>query len=134
MTRGLRMAPPPRPQRGTAVDNDSVGPLQRQYDRAKGARPKNRIPLRREYVILDPEEPARGTVTAGTQVRGAGHISTRGMEDQGWTGTETEDKTSQCALLECGMQENGDEEQSSPERQLTLNVCSHQGGEGGGDP
>ena len=48
MTHGPRTAAPPRPQRGTAVDNDSAGPQPRQSDGANGARPKNGTHLRRK--------------------------------------------------------------------------------------
>ena len=39
-----------------------------------------------------------------------------------------------CALLTCGQPEDTNEERRTPEQQRTLNVCGHQGREGGGTP
>ena len=56
MTYGPRTALPPRPQRDTAADNDSVGPLLQQSGGSGGASPKNGIRLLHEYGILVPED------------------------------------------------------------------------------
>ena len=136
MTRGLGMAPPPRPQRVTAVDDDSAGAQKKHSDSADGASPKNGIKLRPKYSILATEEPAGDPDTAGPRVRGAGHGATRGAAYQGRKETETEtgNKNGKRALLARGMQEDEDEERSPLERQRALNACGHQGGEREGYP
>ena len=42
--------------RDLAVDNNSAGPLSRQYDGADGARPENGMHLHCKYDLLVPEE------------------------------------------------------------------------------
>ena len=84
--------------------------------------------LCRKYGILAPEEPKGGPANAGPRVRGAGHGATRGTADQGHTQTETGDETGKRTLLARGIQEDGNEERSLPDRSHALNACSHQGG------
>ena len=83
MTRRTSTALLPIPQLDIAADKDRVGTLHRHSNGADGARPKNSMQLRREYVLLAPEEPLGDPADAGTQVRGAGHRDTRGTDDQG---------------------------------------------------
>ena len=128
MARRPRTAPLPRPS-GTAVDDDSAGPLPRQSD---GARPENGMHPRREYGLLAPEEPEGGRANAGPRARGDCHGSTRVTVEKGRTETPMEAETGQCALLARGMQEDGEEVQSPPDWSRALNVCGHSGG--GGDP
>ena len=56
MERGPRTAESPRPQRDTAEDDDSVGPLPRQSDGTNSARPENGMHLLRKYGLMTPEQ------------------------------------------------------------------------------
>ena len=144
MTHGPRTAPPPRPQRDTAADKDSVGLKQRQSNGADISRPKNDIHLHNKYSILapeepeDPEEPEGGPANTGPQLRGDGHGATRGTTNQEQTETETGDGTGQRVLLARGMQENDDEEQRTatrcgalPNGRSRLTGAATKGGGGG---
>ena len=74
-----------------------------------------------------PEDPVGNPAAAENQVSRDCHEATRGTKDQDEMGTETWDRTRQCALLACGMPEDSDKERRPPERQRPLNACSHQG-------
>ena len=115
------MAPLPRPQQGTAADDDSMGLQQRKFDSVDGARPKKGMNLRCKYVILAPEELVGGPATAGPWVKGTGHGATRGTEDQG-----------QRALLARGIQELVNKEQIPPNGCAHLTYTATKGGEDGG--
>ena len=82
----------------------------------------------RKYGLLAPEEPEEGQAKTGPRARGDSHRSTRGTAEEG----QTEAKTGQRVLLACGMQEEGNEVQRTPDRSRALNVCGHPGGEEGG--
>ena len=84
MTHGPGKAALPSPQWGTATDGDSAGTLHRHSDGTDSARPKNDMQSRRKCALLAPEEPAGDPAATGTQVRGGGHRSARGADDQGW--------------------------------------------------
>ena len=55
---GTRTAPPPRPQRGTAVDDSSAGIPTRNTNSTDGARPEYGALARREYGLLAPTRTA----------------------------------------------------------------------------
>ena len=131
MARGPRTAALPRPK-DTAADNNSVGTLLRQSNGANGTSPKNGMHLRREYVLLVPEEPEGSRANSGTWARGDDHGATRGTAEEGRTETPMEVKTGQCALLARGMQDDGNKAQIPPDRLRALNACGHPVGEGGG--
>ena len=65
MTHRPRPAPPPIPQRGTAVGVDSKLTLHRHPNGADGARPDRAS----EYSLLVTEEPAGDPAATGTQIR-----------------------------------------------------------------
>ena len=109
------MAALPRPS-GTAVDNDSAGPLPRKSNGADGARSKNGMHLRRKYNLLASEEPEGGRANAGSRARGDGHGATRETVEEGRTETPTEAKNGQRSLLARDMHEDGSEDQIPPDR------------------
>ena len=130
MTSGLGMPAPPIPQWGTEADRGSVVRPHRHPDGADGARPERAS----KYGLLAPQEPAGDPAAVETQVRGEGHEATMGKGDQEKRETETGDRTRQRALLSHSIPEDANKELRPPERQLVLNMCDHQGEEGGGVP
>ena len=87
-----------------------------------------------EYSLLAPVEPAGDPAVAELQEHRDGHKSTMGTGVPDTRETETGDRNRKRALLVCVQTEDADEERIPPERQRSLNMCVHQGGEGGGGP
>ena len=91
--------------------------------------------LRRKYSLLEPEELEGGQSNPGSRVSGYGQGATRWTAEEGQTEIETIVETGQQLLLACGMQEDRNEERSSPDQSCALNACDHPGGgRRGGDP
>ena len=126
--------PPPRPQWGTAADNDSVGTLIRHTASTDSARAKHGMPARRKYGLLEPIGTVVNPDEAGDQGSGDGHKSTREKDAQAWMDTEEGGETWQRALPARGMQGFDDKGRRPPKRSRALNACGCQGGERGEGP
>ena len=83
MTHRPGMAAALIPQRDTAGDEDSAGPLHRHHDGANGPRSENGIQYSHEYGSIAPEEPEGNPAAAGTQVKGVGNGAARGSVTRG---------------------------------------------------
>ena len=70
----------------------------------------------------------------GLWVGGGSHMATRRTAYKGRMATETRDETGHRVLLARGLHEDDEKEQTPPKNLCALNVCGHQGGEGGGGP
>ena len=122
-----KTAVPPH-QSGTSADDNSAGPLPRQYNCADGASSKYGIHPRRKYNLLASEALEGGQANAGPIAKGDGHGDTQETAEAGRTETSIEAETEQRTLQERDRQEDGGEQQSPPDRSRALNTCSHPGG------
>ena len=104
----------PRPQQGTAAENNNVGTLLRHTTVTDGARPKHSALARREYGLLAPTGTVFDPAAARYQVSGDDHEATRGTDNQAWRETEEGGGTRQHALPACGMQGAHDKYQRPP--------------------
>ena len=134
MASGQELTAPQIPHRGTAEGGRREVRPHIHPDCANGARPKHGVLARREYGLLALEEPAGDP--AATKPQGSKDSPKETLETGSTDGRETRkwERNSQSALFAWGQPEDEAEERGPPERQHTLNMCCHQGGEGGYPP
>ena len=123
-----RMVAPPRPQPGTAADDDSAGTLPRHTAGTNVARPKHGALARRKCGLLAPTGMAVDQADAGDPVSAAGRGA---MGNQDGKEPEEKYKTLQRALPVRGTRDAGDVGRGLPKRSHALNASGHQGGERG---
>ena len=92
---------PPRPQRGMAAENGSVGTLTRHSSVTNGIRPENGALACRKYGLLAPTGTAVNSVNTGNPGSEDGHEATGGLTGQDGRETEEGDETWHDALLDC---------------------------------
>ena len=87
------MAPPPRPQRETAVDTNSAGTPPRHTAGTDGARTEHGALARRKYGLLVPAGTAVDPADAGYQESGEGYGAIGGAAKQARRDTGVGNKT-----------------------------------------
>ena len=123
---------PPRPQRGTSVDDQSAGTPSRHTPGTDGARTKNVMLARREYGYLAPTRPAADPANTGYPESAAGHGATGEQARQGGRDTEEGEKLGSARYQCAACKEIGMREGYPPNGRARLMHAATKGGERGG--
>ena len=119
MASGQDPADPPSPQRGTAEGERGEMITKRVFFKISAL-------AHCKYILLVPEEPTGNLAAAKPKKSGDIPEDATGTGCTNGSEMEAGKRNGQCAPLACDHPKDKEEEQVAPERQQSLNACSHQ--------